>query len=220
LGGRCVWSSLALASASREREGIFVKLSELSLQADLDPYLRKVIEVASAEDGVAEDPALGANRGSRIDEYLRSVHVDPGANSPIGYAWATSFVYWCFRQAALVLGVKCPCVRTASAVAHWDFTRAPKVLAVDARLDHGKVKPGMIFCRTHDRTSRMGIVCAVTEDGLVTAEGSALLSSDRDGGAVVFGKTRSWSYVQCGFINYAGMAAPLEPPLEDDFEGT
>jgi hypothetical protein len=181
-------------------------LEELNLPADLDPYLLRVIQVAYAERHVVEDPKVGQNRGARVDEYIRSTHLDPAANPPSGYPWCACFVFWCFRQAAIALDQSNPCTRTASVVTHWDLTSAPKLLAPDARLDRGKVRPGMIFCKTHDRHSHTGIVCAVTDAGIVTVEGNTNLAGSREGNAVVFGKIRPWDYVQCGFIDYSGMS--------------
>jgi len=185
-------------------------LGDLRLPDDLDPYLRRVIAVAAAEDGVREDPTMGQNRGLRVDEYIASTHLDPAANPPSGYPWCACFVFWCFRQAALDLGRSNPCVRTASVVTHWDLTAAPRLLAADARLDHAAVRPGMVFCRTHDRHSHTGIVCAVTDAGIVTVEGNTNQAGSREGDSVVFGKLRAWDYVQCGFIDYTGMSAPLK----------
>ena len=184
-------------------------LEELSLPPDLDPYLRKVVEVASAENGVAEDPKVGQNRGARVDEYISSTHLDPAANPPYGYPWCACFVFWCFKQAALAMSQSNPCTRTASVVTHWDLTSAPKLLALDARLDHTRVRPGMVFCKTHDRHSHTGIVLASTDAGIVTVEGNTNKAGSREGDSVVFAKIRPWDYVQCGFIDYAGMSHTL-----------
>jgi co-chaperonin GroES (HSP10) len=184
-------------------------INDQQLPADLDPYLRTAIEVAFAENGVTEDPKMGQNRGARVDEYIKSTHLDPAANPPTGYPWCACFVYWCFKQAAEALGQSNPCTRTASVVTHWDFTSARKILAADARLDHSKVRPGMIFCKTHDRHSHTGIVCAVKEEGIVTVEGNTNRAGSREGDTVVFGKLRPWDYVQCGFIDYVGMSVLL-----------
>jgi len=189
-----------------------VTIEELNFPADLDPYLLRVIQVAYAERHVVEDPKVGQNRGARVDEYIRSTHLDPAANPPNGYPWCACFIFWCFRQVAIALGQSNPCTRTASVITHWDLTGAPKLLAIDARLDHTKVRPGMVFCKTHDRHSHTGIVCAVTDAGIVTVEGNTNLEGSREGNAVVFGKTRLWDYVQCGFIDYSGMSESLAVP--------
>jgi len=189
-------------------------VEELHLPLDLDPYLRRVIEVACAEGGVVEDPKIGQNRGQRVDEYIRSTHLDPAGNPSHGYPWCACFVFWCFRQAALDLSQSNPCTRTASVVTHWDLTSARKILASEAKIDHTVVRPGMIFCKTHDRHSHTGVVCAVTDAGFVTVEGNTNREGSREGDAVVFGKTRPWDYVQCGFLDYSGMSKPTAAPIQ------
>ena len=174
-----------------------------------DPFLFKVLEVAAAEDGVKEDPAVGQNRGARVDEYIRSTHLDPAANPPHGYPWCACFVYWCFEKAAEALGQTNPCWRTASVVTHWDKTTGKKVSAEDVAKDRSLVKPGMVFCKTHDMHSHTGIVCQVTDDGIVTVEGNTNAEGSREGDSVVAGKLRPWGYVQLGFIDYSGMSEAL-----------
>jgi hypothetical protein len=173
-----------------------------------DLFLLKVLELAAGEDGAKEDP-LRQNRGLRVDEYIRSTHLDPAANPPHGYAWCACFVYWCFEQAAAALSVTNPCWRSASVVTHWDRTSGRKILAVDVQEDRLLVKPGMIFCRTHDLHSHTGIVCQVGETGIITVEGNTNLAGSREGNAVVAGKLRTWDYVQLGYIDYSGMSQPL-----------
>ena len=165
-------------------------VDDLHLPSDHDSFLREVIEVAYAENGVAEDSKMGQNRGLRVDEYIRSTHLDPAANPPTGYPWCACFVFWCFKQAAVALNRSNPCTRTASVITHWDLTSGRKILAADARLDHSKVRPGMVFCKTHDRHSHTGIVCAVTDVGIVTVEGNTNKAGSREGDTVVFGKVR------------------------------
>lgn len=174
-----------------------------------DPFLFKVMGLAMAENGVHEDPAMGQNRGVRVDEYIRSTRLDPAANPPHGYPWCACFVYWAFEQAASALGTPNPCFRTASVVTHWDKTSAKKILAVDVVKDHSLVKPGMVFCKTHDLHSHTGIVCQVTDDGIITVEGNTNAAGSREGDSVVSGKLRPWDYVQLGFIDYSGMSSPV-----------
>jgi len=174
-----------------------------------DLFLLKVLEVAAGENGVREDPALGQNRGARVDEYIRSTRLDPTANPPHGYPWCACFVYWCFEQAALALGQTNPCTRTAGVVAHWDRTVGRKILAVDVQNDHSLVRPGMVFCKTHDLHSHIGIVCQVRADGIITVEGNTNAAGSREGDSVVAGKLRTWDYVQLGYIDYYGMSTPL-----------
>ena len=174
-----------------------------------DVFLLKVLEFAAGESGVKEDPAVGRNRGARVDEYIRSAHLDPAANPPHGYPWCACFVYWVFEQAAAVLGRTNPCRRSASVVKHWDRTEGRKILALDVQRDHSLVKPGMVFCKTHDLHSHTGIVCQVGESGIITVEGNTNAAGSREGDSVVAGKLRTWDYVQLGYIDYSGMSQPL-----------
>ena len=174
----------------------------VALSDNLDPYTLAVLHIALAEDGVREVSSMGQNRGLRVDEYIRSTHRDPAASPPHGYPWCMCFVYWCFETAARVTGRQNPCVRTASVITHWDKTSGAKVLAADASKDHGLVKPGMVFCKTHDLSSHTGIVCQVTDEGIVTVEGNTNVAGSREGDAVVAGKVRPWDYVKLGFIGY------------------
>ena len=174
-----------------------------------DAFLLKVLEVAAGENGVREDPAVGQNRGPRVDEYVRSTRLDPAGNPPHGYPWCACFVYWCFERAAEALGRTNPCLRTAGVVSHWDRTTGRKILTLDVQRDHSLVRPGMVFCRSHDSHSHTGIVCQVGETGIVTVEGNTNAAGSREGDSVVAGKLRTWDYVQLGYIDYSGMSKPL-----------
>jgi hypothetical protein len=58
------------------------------------------IALAEAKQGVFE--TANNNRGPRIDEYQKL------ANNTLGQAWCAKFVFWCYDQAALKVGVKNP----------------------------------------------------------------------------------------------------------------
>jgi len=176
-----------------------------------DPLLAELVKVASAENHVREDPKVGQNRGPRVDEYIRSTGLDPAANPPHGYPWCMCFVYWCFVQASKNLHLTNPCTRTASVISHWGRTGGRKILAVAAGADHSLVLPGMVFCKSADAHSHTGIVVGTTDEGVVTCEGNTNQAGSREGDSVVLGKVRPWDYVQLGFIDYSGMARPLDP---------
>ena len=114
-----------------------------------DILLLEVIRLAEAESGIVEDSVLGQNRGVRVDEYIRSTHLDPAANPPHGYPWCMCFVYWAFEQAVASLGQSNPCVRTASVVAHWEKTSGRKVSAESNRgsAEAGKGAKIMFSCK-------------------------------------------------------------------------
>jgi hypothetical protein len=70
------------------------------------PLLASTLKFAAGEIGVMEDP-LGSNRGPRVDQYLRSVGVDPTTGS---YPWCAAFVYFCFQQGASQLKTANPVI--------------------------------------------------------------------------------------------------------------
>jgi hypothetical protein len=175
-----------------------------------DAFLLKVLEIAAGENGVKEDFALGQNRGARVDEYIRSTHLDPAGNPPHGYPWCACFVYWVFEQTAQLLNQTNPCLRTAGVVSHWDRTLGKKILSADVLSDHSLVKPGMIFCKSHDMHSHTGIVCQVVDDGIITVEGNTNAAGSNEGNSVVVGKMRAWDYVRLGYIDYSDMSKALQ----------
>ncbi|HET8922563.1 MAG TPA: peptidoglycan-binding domain-containing protein [Candidatus Acidoferrum sp.] len=65
--------------------------------------LSQALVKADLEVGVREQP-LGSNRGPRVDQYLRSVGLDPTQGS---FAWCAAFVYFCFNQACVGLFLPC-----------------------------------------------------------------------------------------------------------------
>ena len=176
-----------------------------------DTYLERVLTVAAAENGVLEDLKT-QNQGPRVDEYIRAVGLNPAGNPPHGYPWCMCFVYWCFEQAAVALGQSNPCVRTAGVVHHWENTKGKRVAGWQATKDHSLVTAGMVFCKSVSE-AHTGIVCQVTDAGIVTIEGNTNEAGSREGNAVVAGKLRPWGYVQLGFIDYAGMSVPTTAPV-------
>jgi hypothetical protein len=91
-------------------------------------------------------------------------------------------------------------------------TKGKKVLASDVASDHSRVTAGMVFCKSAYE-SHTGIVCQVTDAGIITIEGNTNEAGSREGNAVVAGKLRPWGYVQLGFIDYAGMSVPTTAPV-------
>ena len=55
----------------------------------------------------------GNNTGPEVDVYLASVNLSPG-NS-----WCAAFFFYCFKQAALRLGLVNPCPRTGGVLKLW-----------------------------------------------------------------------------------------------------
>ena len=52
------------------------------------------IAFAETQLGVEEQPKL-SNRGPEVDEYLRSVGLNPVGQH---YSWCAAFIYYCFKQ--------------------------------------------------------------------------------------------------------------------------
>ncbi len=80
-----------------------------------DPLLAGALRVAAEEIGVMENPP-GSNRGPKVDQYLRTVGLDPSNGS---FAWCAAFVYWSFAQSSAQLGVTNPVAKTAGVLDHW-----------------------------------------------------------------------------------------------------
>jgi hypothetical protein len=91
-------------------------------------------------------------------------------------------------------------------------TKGKKLLAEDVAKDRSLVVPGMVFCKSAFE-SHTGIVCQVTDAGILTIEGNTNEAGSREGNAVVAGKLRPWGYVQLGFIDYAGMSVSTVEPV-------
>ena len=125
--------------------------------------IAKVLEIATGEIGVCEDPP-GSNKGKRVSEYQRAVGIDSGE------PWCVAFVFFCFANAARVLKIKNPMeeadCKTGSVLDLWNRARRAKgvtlVLHDDALNDPSKVKPGMIFAiSTGGGNGHVGLVANV-----------------------------------------------------------
>jgi hypothetical protein len=166
--------------------------------------LTQTLGQADKEVGVREEP-LGSNRGPRVDQYLRSVGLDPTKGS---FAWCAAFVYFCFDQACIGLSIKNPVVRTAGVLEHWNEagTRGIHRLSADeCRDEPSLVQPGMIFIITtgggHGHT---GLVEGVRGIALTTVEGNTNEDGSREGIGVFRRATRRISDMNRGFIDYGG----------------
>jgi peptidoglycan hydrolase-like protein with peptidoglycan-binding domain len=166
--------------------------------------LKEVLNVASGEIGVREDPP-GSNRGDKVEQYQASVGVDPGE------PWCAGFVYWCFTKAGANLGVVNPMkekkCRTGSVVDLWDRANANgvKIVTHDAAFaDPSLVEPGMVFVITmtsgHGHT---GLVARVVGNGLETIEGNTNDGGSREGIGVFRRRGRSIASINRGFIAFA-----------------
>lgn len=108
----------------------------------------EAVKVAISQDGVREHP-LGENRGPEVDEYLRSVGIDPNKGDANDRFWCMAFVYWCFQSAATSLNVLNPLPPTAGCLKHWNgagkIRGAGRIKRDQAYADAALIKPGQIF---------------------------------------------------------------------------
>lgn len=171
-------------------------MDEISVESKL---LKTAIEVARSQIGVKEVP-LGANRGPEVDQYLRSVDLNPG------YAWCAAFIYWCFDEAAKKLEVENPLIKTAGCLEHWNQAGREgirRIAAERAIADPSLIQPGSIFIMDHGGgNGHTGIVEAVNGGKLVTIEGNTDDDSRREGNGV-FKRTRKINSINKGFIDYS-----------------
>jgi hypothetical protein len=168
-----------------------------------DALLTRVLEVAGAQVGVREEPK-NSNRGKQVDEYLRSVGIDPTRGS---YPWCCAFVYWCFQKAAQALNRENPMVKTAGCLDHWLRAEERKIRRLHvarAISNPAMVKPGMVFIMDFgEGKGHTGIVEQVNGGKLQTIEGNTDPSGSREGGGV-YRMNRKITQIGRGFIDYSG----------------
>lgn len=166
------------------------RINELS---EPNIMLDAVVEFAESQVGVLEDPP-GSNRGPMVDQYIRSVGLDPNDNHP----WCGAFTYWCFEQAAKKINVPNPCKRTARVLSH-----KPNILPKSAIADPSLLKPGCIFLiKTSGNTGHMGIITAQHGGILETIEGNTNRGGGREGIGVFRREGRNVWNINLGFIDY------------------
>ncbi len=168
------------------------------------PLLAAVLEFAATQIGVMEDP-LGSNRGPEVDEYIRSVGLDPAGH----FAWCVAFMFFCFENAASRLGRANPMVKTAGVIDHWNKARTrgiPRITASEAEQTPSLVKPGHIFViRTSAIHGHSGFIERVNGGKLVTIEGNTNEGGGREGIGVFRRTARKIVSINKGFIDYNGV---------------
>jgi hypothetical protein len=181
---------------------LFAVEIEPRLVGSSSALLSQTLVKAAQEVGVREEP-LGSNRGPRVDQYLRSVGLDPTQGS---FAWCAAFVYFCFDQACMGLSVKNPVIKTAGVAEHWDLAGARgihRLSADECQAEPSLVQPGMIFIITtgggHGHT---GLVEEVRGVALTTLEGNTNEGGSREGIGVFRRTSRRISDMNRGFIDY------------------
>jgi len=160
-----------------------------------DILIQKAMEYAEMEIGVMESPPY-SNRGKKVEEYLKSVRLDPG--NP----WCAAFVYWCFNKAAESIGSVNPLYRTGSCMEHWEHATAGKIACADAKADPSLIHPGCIFIMDHgSHHGHTGLVTDVGNGFINTVEGNTNPDGSRSG-IGVFTLTRKINSINLGFLDY------------------
>lgn len=172
------------------------------LQPDASQILlKKVLLVASSQIGVQEVPR-GSNRGPEVDQYMRSVGLDPAGR----FAWCVAFLYWCFQKAATDMGVANPMIRTAGVLDHWNKAGKKgitRITAAKARNNPSLVKPGQIFCINRGSgLGHTGLVEQVLGGKLITIEGNTNEGGSGEGIGVFRRSLRTIASIDIGFIDY------------------
>ena len=150
--------------------------------ANLDeslPLRQLVIDIAATQIGVREQP-VGSNRGPEVDQYIRSVGLDPTADS---YPWCVCFLHWVFGEATKLKKLTNPLPGTAGVHVLWDKGKVQADAVVRlGQASSSTVKPGMIFTiDTGGGHGHAGLVIDVKSNSIVTIEGNTNTGGSPEG---------------------------------------
>jgi hypothetical protein len=178
-------------------------LSEVpTVQTTGQPLLTETLRFAVTQIGVMEQP-LGSNRGPQVDQYLRTVGIDPATGS---FPWCAAFIYFCFKQAAAKLGITNPVIQTAGVLDHWKQAGAagiPRLGTAECIAKPSLVTPGMIFIIINKSGSgHCGLVESITGIFLTTIEGNTNDNGSREGIGVFRRQKRTIASISRGYISY------------------
>jgi len=157
----------------------------------------KALEIAISQLGQMEEPK-GSNKGPMVDKYLASVGLDPG------YAWCQAFVYWCYQQAGLALGVNNPAIHTAGVHDCWNHTTGSKRLSKIVAINRPElVSPGDQFILMFGSASgHTGLIESVDGYVIYTIEGNSNTDGSREGYEVVRHQRKLTDNALVGIIRY------------------
>jgi hypothetical protein len=126
----------------------------------------KALAVAQREIGNLEEP-LGSNAGPHVEKYLDSTGL------PGGYFWCMAFVHWCFKDAAVQLGVPNRFPKTAGVLDAWNKSSTMRVTKAAALANLSLVGPGSVFILDYGTGyGHTGFVVHNDSGSLVTVEGN------------------------------------------------
>lgn len=117
-----------------------MQCEESKIQTD---YGEAVVRAAESTLGVRERTR---NRGPEVDDYLRSVGLDPAGR----YPWCMAWVYSRYLSAAVSLGRQTSCPRTAGAVRSWVLASRRRLQTIrpeDVVTGAAQLRPGDQFIR-------------------------------------------------------------------------
>jgi len=158
--------------------------------------LNEVLRIAIKEIGVSEDPP-GSNKGKRVEEYLRSVHLGPG------FPWCAAFIYWLFHWASINLEVKNPVWDTPGCMQHWKKTTGLRIFLKEALNDPTLLEPGVIFIISRgDGRGHTGLITGIHDGYIETIEGNTNDGHSAEG-VKVCALRRKISSINLGFIKYS-----------------
>lgn len=175
--------------------------------------LARVVEIAKAEAAAKVREVGGANRGPRVETYLKAAGLSPG--SP----WCAAFVAWVVREASGA--PKAPRWATGSAVSNFfnaqTKLRGTEFLAYPHERD--KVRAGWVWVRAASAADaeaarkrrwtrgHTGIVISPDGAGFATVEGNTNAAGSREGDGV-YSKSQSWTDPRTlGFFDPAALSA-------------
>jgi hypothetical protein len=185
---------------------LFGSASVTPVVAAPSPLLTAVLAFASTQVGVMEVPP-GSNRGPEVDQYLRSVGLDPATGS---FAWCVAFIYFCFEQACRTMAppIPNPMVKTAGVLEHWNRAasnpHATRITAIEAADQPSLVQPGAIFVISRGGgLGHSGLIEKVEAGGFTTIEGNSNAGGSREGVGVFRRVGRNISTINKGYILYS-----------------
>jgi hypothetical protein len=167
-------------------ERLFNKRANRAISSKILRY--RALEYANSQLFVRE--RTGKNDGAEVKLFLKSVGLGEG------YAWCQAFVYWCFEQAAIDLGIVNPIPKTAGVLECYRRAKAAGVSII-----HDNPQEGDQFIMDFGSgKGHTGLVEFVEGDKVFTVEGNTNDGGSRDGDGC-YERSRFIRSVKC-FIRY------------------
>jgi hypothetical protein len=147
---------------------------------------QKALEIAITQIGKQENP-LGSNWGEPVQSYLRSVGIGFPAS------WCMAFIYWCFKNASIVLDIQNNAIKTGGVLKAWNDS--PKIIKSNVP------SIGSVFIMDFGKgLGHTGIVEKFDSVNIYTIEGNTNDTGSREG-IEVCRKTRKRNTIK-GYLNY------------------